>query len=157
MAIYLKYNDLEGNVTAAGFEKWIELGSMQWGVGRGIGSADGTSGVRESSAASVSEVTVTKQLDKVSHKLLEEALYGQPVKVEIALTRTKKDGEDEFLRYELTNTMTSGYSISSGGDRPTESLSFNFTKVMMKNSVAKIDNTGEAQTTTYDMATRKSA
>ncbi|ALN74620.1 type VI secretion system tube protein Hcp [Aureimonas sp. AU20] len=157
MAIYLKYDALEGNVTAVGFEKWIELNSFQWGVGRGIGSADGTSGVRESSAASVSEITVSKQLDKISHKMLEEALYGLPVKVEVAFTRTKKDGEEEFLRYELSNTMTSGYSISSGGDRPQETLSFNFTKVMMKNSVAKADNTGESQTTTYDMSTRKNA
>ncbi len=157
MGIYLKYDTLEGNVTAAGFEKWIELNTFQWGVGRGIGSSDGTSGVRESSAASVSEVSVTKPLDKVSHSLLEAALWGEPKKVEVAFTRNQKGGEVEFLRYELESTMTSGYSISGGGDRPMESLSFNFTKVTMHNAVAKADNTGDAQKTIYDLATRKNA
>ena len=37
VAIYMKYGDIDGAVTTTGFEKWIELSSFQWGVGRGIG------------------------------------------------------------------------------------------------------------------------
>lgn len=157
MAIYLKYDALEGNVKVKTFENWIELHSFQWGVGRAIGSGAGTSGVRESSAASVSEVTVTKQLDKASHSLLEAALWGEPVKAEIAFTRTDKGDEVEFLRYELETTLTSGYSISSGGERPQESLSFNFTKVTMHNAVAKADNKGVSAKTIYDLEKRSNA
>lgn len=159
MAIYLKYDTIKGNVTAEGFKEWIELGSFQWGVGRGIGSPHGSEGVRESSEPSLSEVSVTKQLDKASNDLLAAALHGKPVKAEIVFTRTKSGGGgvEEFLRYELSNTMTSGYSVSSGGDRPSESLSLNFTKVMVKNSVAKLDNTGEPVSMTYDLSTAKNA
>ena len=38
----------------------------------------------------------------------------------------------EFLQYTLTNVMISAYHVSSGGDRPTESLTLNFTKIEMQ-------------------------
>jgi len=31
-----------------------------------------------------------------------------------------------FLKYTFTDVLISGWSMSSGGDRPTESVSFNF-------------------------------
>ena len=34
MAIYMKFGSIDGAVTTKGFEKWIELNSFQWGVGR---------------------------------------------------------------------------------------------------------------------------
>lgn len=158
MAIYLKYGDVAGNVTADGFAEWVELDSFQWGVGRGIGSPVGNSGNREASSPSVSEVTVTKMFDKASTPLLEAALHGDGVKAEIAFLRTKTGGGvEEFLRYELSETLTSGYSVSSGGDRPTESISFNFTKVMMKNSSSKSDLKAGPAVTTYDLSTTKNA
>ena len=39
MAIYMKWDGIDGAVTTQGFEKWIELSSFQWGVGRAIGTA----------------------------------------------------------------------------------------------------------------------
>lgn len=72
MAIYMKYPDVDGESTTAGFEKQIELQSFQFGIGRGIASARGTS-TRESSEASVSEITVTKLSDGASLKLMEES------------------------------------------------------------------------------------
>ncbi|MEE2730414.1 MAG: type VI secretion system tube protein Hcp, partial [Pseudomonadota bacterium] len=38
MAIYMNYNKLaiKGNVTAKGYEDWIELDSVSLGCGRGI-------------------------------------------------------------------------------------------------------------------------
>ena len=52
MPIYIQYGTLTGDVTAAGHEKWIEVNSFQWGVGRGISSPTGGSSDRESSAPS---------------------------------------------------------------------------------------------------------
>ena len=77
MPIYMKYAALKGDVTASGHETWIELNSFQWGVGRGISSPTGASADRESSAPSVSEITVTKANDVASAPLLNEALQGE--------------------------------------------------------------------------------
>jgi type VI secretion system secreted protein Hcp len=132
MAIYLNVEGLQGDVTAAGHEGWIECDSMQWGVGRAITTPTGSSQERESSAPSVSEVSIVKIMDKCTPKLFEQACVGTSKLVKIDLVQT---GEqlDTYMAYELENSLISSYSVSTGGDaRPMENISFNFTKVMMK-------------------------
>ena len=131
MAIYLHVDGLEGDVTAAGHEGWIECQSLQWGVGRGIHTPTGSSQERESSAPSVSEVTVVKSMDKCTPQLFTEACVGKAKLVKIDLVQTGEELET-YMHYELEHSLISGYSVSSGGDKPTESLSFNFTKIEMK-------------------------
>jgi type VI secretion system secreted protein Hcp len=126
----MKYGALDGEVTAVGYEKWIELHSFQWGVGRGISAGAGGASKREASAPSISEITVSKTMDSFSPLALKEAIGGKGVSVKIDLTRTDAAGKHvAFEKYVLDGTMISGYSISSGGDRPSESISLNFTKV----------------------------
>lgn len=130
MAIYMKFGSFKGASTTEGFKDWIELDSFQWGVGRGIGSAARGAESREASEPSISEVVVTKRMDKSSPSLLSDAWARQlNAKVEIKFTTTTKNQVTDFLTYELTNTGLSGYSVSSGGDMPAESLSLNFTKI----------------------------
>ena len=90
MPIYMNYNSLavKGDVTATGYVGWIELNSFQWGVGRGISSPTGGSADRESSAPSVSEITVTKDQDSSTGPLLTEALKGEGVTVIIDFVKT---------------------------------------------------------------------
>lgn len=130
MAIYMKYGALNGAVTTAGYDKWMELNSFQFGVGRGIGSAARSAASREGSEPSISEITVTKAMDVASVPLLQDAWGGElNTKVTIKFTSTTKNAVVDYLTYELENTGLSGYSISSGGDQPSESLSLNFTKI----------------------------
>lgn len=154
MAIYMKFGDVEGQVTTTGFEKWIELSSFQYGVGRGVSSA-ASGAQRESSEPSISEIVVTKVYDKASPKLYEDSLAGNfDTTVQIKLTTTTKNKVDTFLAYELSNCGISGYSASSGGDNPTESLSLNFTKIMVTPS--PLNNSGTPETgaiVTYDLTT----
>jgi len=158
MPIYMNYDSLaiKGDVTEEGHADWVELNSLQWGVGRGISSPTGGSADRESSAPSISEITVTKDNDSASVKLLDEALEGEGKTVIIDFAKTDKGKLEVYLTYTLTNCMISGYSLSSGGDRPTESLSLNFTKVEFKNTPMKSANeAGSPETVTYDLALAK--
>jgi type VI secretion system secreted protein Hcp len=156
MPIYMNYNSIPGDATAEGHEKWIELNSCQWGVGRGISSPTGASADRESSAPSVSEIVVTKSTDVSSPKVLNEAYQGEGQKVQIDFCKTDKGKLEVFLTLNLENTMISGYSVSSGGDRPTESLSLNFTKVEFKNvGMGAAAETGSPDSVTYDLALAK--
>ncbi len=154
MAVFMKYGALDGEVTAQGFEKWIEIQSMQWGVGRGISSGVGGGSKRESTAPSVSEITVSKTFDISSPLLLKEAVGGKAVEVKIDLTQTDNSGEHvAYQKYVLTDTLISGYSISSGGDRPSESISLNFSK--FDSEYLNIDDTFTAKTTghvVYDIS-----
>jgi len=157
MAIFLKYGALKGEVTQETHKEWIEVNSLQWGVGRGIGSGVGGGSLREATAPSVSEVTISKIMDISSPLLLKEAIGGKAVTVKIELTQTDASGKHvSFQKYILTNTLVSGYSISSGGDRPSESLSFNFTK--FDSEYMNIDDQFAAKTTghvIYDIALAK--
>jgi type VI secretion system secreted protein Hcp len=76
VAIYMNWDKVPGGVTTKGFEKWIELTSFQWGVGRGIGSAMGGATGRESSIPSVSEIVVTKLMDSSSPGLWTDSVVG---------------------------------------------------------------------------------
>jgi type VI secretion system secreted protein Hcp len=129
MPIYVKYAAINGDATESTHSQWIEVNSFQWGVGRGISAPTGGSSDRESSAPSVSEIVCTKPQDIATTLLLDEALEGEGQDVTIDFCKTDKGKLSVYLTYTLNNTMISGYSISSGGDRPQESLSFNFTKI----------------------------
>ncbi len=156
MALFLKFASIEGDVETSGYEKWIQINSFQWGVGRGIASPVGSSADREASHPSVSEVTISKDIDKATNKLLEDALGGEMNnEAQIAYATTGKSEVKEFLRYILTNTAISGYSVSSGGDRPSESLSLNFTKVEIKYTSLAVDDSGNPASTVYDLALQK--
>ena len=123
MAIYLHVDGLEGDVTAAGHEGWIECHSMDFGVGRSISTPTGSSQERESSAPSLSDVTIVKNMDKCTPKLFEQACVGTSKLVKIDLVQT---GEqlDTYMAYELENSLISSYSVSTGGDsRPMENRS----------------------------------
>ena len=154
MAIYMNWDGVPGDVTTQGFEKWIELQSFQWGVGRGIGSAMSGQASRESSIPSVSEIVVTKRMDGSSPGLWTDSVAGQlNTTVKIAFTTTSQGATTQFLNYELTNTGLSGYSLSSGGDMPTESLSLNFTKVVWSFTGTDPSVSGTPVTQGYDLTT----
>jgi type VI secretion system secreted protein Hcp len=156
MPIYVKYGDIKGDVTADGHkgsDGWVEVNSFQWGLGRGISSPTGGSADREASAPSVSEITVSKPMDISSYRWMEEGLIGEGVAVQIDFCKTDKGKLEVYATYSLENGMVSGYSVSSGGDRPSETISINFTKVIY--SFTGMNDKNEATTspkTGYDIA-----
>jgi type VI secretion system secreted protein Hcp len=154
MAVFLKLGDIKGETTQLTHKDWIEVQSFQFGVGRGISSGVGGGSKREATAPSVSEIVVTKTMDISSPLLLKAAIGGKAVVAKIELTQTDNNGKHvSYQKYILTDTLVSGYSISSGGDRPSESISLNFTK--LDSEYLDINDKFEAKTTghvIYDIA-----
>ena len=107
-------------VTATGVN--AELSSFQWGVGRAISPTG-------AAAPSLSEITVTKQFDDYSGPLLAASLRGLPTKAVIYFYDA---AGAQFLQFSLEGVQISGYSTSSGGDKPSESISLHFTKITMR-------------------------
>ncbi len=156
MAIYMKFGATKGDVSTTQYKDWIMVHSFQFGVGRGISSAAGSGANRQGSHASVSEVTIAKSLDPASLEMFSNALMGKlDTKVEFAFT-IANDKNDEYLHITLTDTGISGYSLSSGGDRPSESVSLNFAKIEYK-EITLDDKGGAAkpQSKIYDLMTHK--
>ena len=156
MPIYMKFQSIPGAVTTEGFSKWIELQSFHWGVGRSIGTAQRGSLSREHSEVSISEITVTKLMDISSPKLLLDSVAGKlDNKVEIKLTTTTKGKVETFLTLKLEDTGISGYSVSSGGDMPVESLSLNFTKITETFTAHDPGISGSPETVGFDLGLMK--
>ena len=150
------YGSIAGDVTTAGFETWTELQSFQWGVGRGVGSAMGRATNREGSIPSISEITVTKNMDAASPALWTDSVAGMfNTAVTITFTTTSAGQTEKFLSYELTDCGLSGYSMSSGGDMPSESLSLNFAKISWTLTPIKADGSGTPVTQGYDLTQSK--
>jgi len=114
---------ITGDATAPGHEGEIELFSFQEGWGRT--SKYGNSGVVLGRAA-CSGVTVTKSVDRSSLPLVDTIIKGNSLgKVVISITRESASGTPvNFYTITLHNAVVDGISQSSGGDRPSESLSF---------------------------------
>lgn len=125
---------IKGDSIVDSHTDWITISSLQMGVGRAI-SVSGGGKDRDTSNPSFSEITLTKSTDMSSADLFMQAVCGKSLgKAEIHFIQT--GGSDKknqvFLTIELEEAIISSYSASSGGDRPSESFSINFTKISYK-------------------------
>ena len=159
MAIYIDWAGKKpaGNVTAEGFKDQIEIHSLQWGVGRAISMITGNAANREASQPSFSEFTISKSMDTATVGLFEKAAYGSTGdKVIITVVKTGADKVDTFVTYTLHNVLVSSYSMSTGGDLPSESLSLSYTKIEMEVVAGSADNKdGKKLRTGYDVGAGK--
>lgn len=154
--IYLQIEGIKGNVTAEGYKDWIQLDSLQYGVDRAVGMSTGAGRERETGAPSLSEISVTKQMDESSGHLFQEACSGTAKKVAINVVRTSSDKVQEYLKLELENCLVSRYNVSSGGELPSESLSLAFTKITMSfTHWDKSNKPGNPIVVSYDLETAK--
>ena len=130
--IVLKFaTAINGDCIVDAHDKWITVDTLQMGVGRAI-SSSGVGKDRDTSNPSFSEVVITKSTDIASADLFMQATCGKSLgKAEIHFIQT--GGADKkhqvYLKIELENAIVSSYSMSSSGDRPSETFSLNFTKI----------------------------
>src|SRR5262245_60441047 len=162
MPIYLKYEGIEGAVTAEGHKKWIELDSCQLGVHRSVTNATGRGANREASTPAVSEIVCTKQRDCSSTGLFKASLWGEGKKCTIDFCKTDQNKFEVYMQLELENTLISSYNVSGhGGDNhsnPMESLSLNFTKITFVTTHQDDKNkTGKPDRGSWDLAAGEGA
>ena len=123
-AAYLKFDGIDGEVSARGHDAWINVLSISHSISRG---AESSATARSSGMASFSDITVTKEMDKSSPKLAEAVASGRMIP-NVAFELTSNSGT--YLKYELKNVMVTSYSMSgNASDRPMESISLNFEEI----------------------------
>ena len=157
MPILMSYQNVPGESKITGFEKYIELTSFEFGLGRRITS--GVNSVREGSTGNLSEVVVKKQTDGTTIKLFEQGCWGKlDNEVKISFVRTGASEAQEFLGVYLTKTGVSGLSFKAAGgagvdSRPGETVHLNFGKVEVKYNPIGDDLTGSPASTTWNIET----
>lgn len=158
MAIYMKYQDIKGQVTTDGFKDWIELDSCNLSIQRHTGLGAGGKS-REGAHPDIQEIQISKKFDKATPLILRESVAGTfDKKVDIKWTTTAKGKVDTFFHVELEKCGITNYSQSGSPDHvPTESLSLNFLKITFTPS--PLDEAGSPQkgaVVTYDLEAMKS-
>ena len=118
----------------------VEIGSVQFGVGRVISSPTGTSSRREGAAPNITEIVITRTTDKYSPLFFQESVSGKSRSMTIYFTQGSGKTASTYLTVHLENVLISGYSVSTGGDKPTESIVLNFTKIEYKNTAHADDD-----------------
>ncbi|HUI81401.1 MAG TPA: type VI secretion system tube protein Hcp [Bryobacteraceae bacterium] len=109
----MKYGSIKGWATDKGHVGWIPVESLTYGPA----GAKGTT---------IQEFQISRYHDGSSAALWKESLNGKGGAVTIDFV--DKEG-NVYLTLKLDETMVSSFLVSGRGDRPTESLSLNFSKV----------------------------
>ena len=137
-AAFLKFEGVDGEATDADHDKWIDVLSIDHSVSRNIDSSLST---RSSGAVTFSDITVTKELDKSTPKLLEAVATGTVIpNVEFHLTSS----QGTYYAYELKNVMITSYLMSGDADdRPTEEVTLNFEQIKM--TYTEYDSDGKSK------------
>lgn len=154
MAIYLKFGNVKGNVTADGFAGQIAVVSVEFEVSRQVSMEAGNLANRESTKPTLSHIELTKWADNSVAALFKESVTGSAgQEATLTFVRTGADKVQEFMTYKLTNCIVSGYRIFAIGDvGPAEALrlSFSAIEVSYKDHDAA-NKTGNPQRISYDV------
>jgi type VI secretion system secreted protein Hcp len=133
MAIYMKFTGIDGEVTTEGYEKYIECSSLHMGISRFISSGGTGASHREASSPRINDIQITRPSDSASLALTKAALGIPEAKVTFDWTTTVNKKQTAYARVSLEGVMISSLSTASNGDqRPSETLTLNFTKIEWK-------------------------
>jgi type VI secretion system secreted protein Hcp len=158
MSVYVQIPAVTGGATETNHVGWIQVDSLQFGIGRALNNPLGHATSREAGQPNVSEIHVTKSMDSASIELFGWSVSKFDAKlIKIDVTSTGKT-DKPFAAYTLDNAVISGYSVSAPRDgQPTESISFNFTKITEKFISYGADNKTVLATVVkgYDLALGK--
>jgi type VI secretion system secreted protein Hcp len=130
--VFLKIGDIKGESVDEKHKDWIDASSFQFGIGVGVSRPSG--GGAEVSKPTLSEIVVTKSLDRSSPALFIGCALGtrhSEVKLELKVPSLSAP----FYRITLSNVIVSGVSNSgaAGSDsKPSESISLNFEKIKIE-------------------------
>lgn len=149
--------ELKGDSQTKGHENWITIDTFQWGVGRAI-STSGSGKDRDTSNPSFSEINISKTMDIASAQLMIEAAAGKSLtKATFHWVQTSSSSAADsqvYLEIILDKPILSSYSMSSGGERPNESISINYNAITMQYNTFEEGGTAKAgESKGYDLRT----
>ena len=160
MAIYLKFGNVKGNVTAEGYAGQIAVAKIKFGVRRTVSMEAGNLSNRESSKPSLSVITITKKADNSVAALFKEALTGSAgQEAIITFVRTGAQKVQEFMAYKLTNCIISSYDIDAEGENePIEELTLSYSAIEVSYKDHDASNkAGNPQRVSYDVKAAKAS
>jgi type VI secretion system secreted protein Hcp len=130
--VYVSFPGLSGELAHEDRSDWIDVLSIDWGMDGNSALETGTermcAGYRTGGTV-VGGLTLTRPHDGSPSAFARACAEGTHFPIMVVETTSERTGLGRHMRYELQDAMITAYSIDTSGDAPTESISFDYTKV----------------------------
>jgi len=115
MAIFAKYDGVDGESSDANHDRWIDVLSIDWGSSKPGSGATGQS--RRRGSVIVEDMLLTMEYEKSIPKLLETLNKGKVIpKLEIEQTASYGGSRATYLKYELKNVQITAFDVNASGN-----------------------------------------
>ncbi len=108
MPFYMKAEDISGSVSKKYHEGWIKLNALDFGLSRQIDTQPGNTQNREELLAQISEIVISKPMDRSSPKLFDGGCRGHCLGTIIIHACRTANASDEYLEYIVPAVESSG-------------------------------------------------
>lgn len=153
---FLKIDGIDGESTDSKHTNEIEVDSYTWTEQQSTSGARGN-GVGAGKVA-MGNFTFNTRTNKSSPKLLLACATGSHIKSAILTCRKAGAGQQEFYKLTLTDVVvasyTTGADVSTGSDRPLDTVQLAFAKIQCEYRAQKQDGSLDNPITSgYDLST----
>jgi type VI secretion system secreted protein Hcp len=158
---YLKIQGVDGESTAHGFEKWIDVLSFSWGAEAPTQVGPGGGGGMSTGRVQVSAFNLSKRADTSTPILFQYCCAGKHFpSATVVLTKAGGGGQDlKFLTYDFKQVFVTSIQMAGGntGDSvPMDAVAFSFGAVEISYTPQTVTGgAGSPVRASYDLTTAK--
>jgi type VI secretion system secreted protein Hcp len=128
--VFLKINGVPGESADSKHKGEIDVLSYSWGVTQTGTMAYGGGG--GAGKANFGDFSFMMRMNKATPKLMQACANGSHIPDAILTCRKAGDKQQEYMTYKFYDLLISSYQTSASSEEPTESVSFNFSKMEME-------------------------
>ena len=128
---YLKIDTIDGEATAKGHEKWIQILAFNHSLAQSGGGSYSGAGGQSGGRCDHGAFSISKSLDKSSPKIALACCSGQHIKdITVHLCRATGD-KSQFMEYKMSDVIVRSVvpSGSQGAELPIEDVAFDYGKI----------------------------
>jgi type VI secretion system secreted protein Hcp len=130
MAIFAKYDGIDGESTDANHPDWIEALAVEWGADR----ATADDGGRRSRGTDIDDLVIQFEVEAAAVGILEQCLQGKAIaSLDIDFTHDRDGSHATYLAYGLKNVIVSSYDFLGTADddleRPIVTVAHSFERI----------------------------
>lgn len=127
--VFLKIKGIEGESADATHKNQIDVLSYSWGVSQtGTMSYGGGGGAGK---ANFGDFNFMMRMNKATPKLMHACATGEHIPDAILSCRKAGGKQEDYMVYKFYDLLISSYQTSASSEEPTESISFNYSKMEM--------------------------
>ncbi len=129
---FLKISGIKGESTDDRHKDWIEVLSYNWGVSQLASATKSSSGGGTIQRADFQDLSIVKLVDSSTPLLFLACAKGDHID-EVVLELCRAGGDKlKYMEYKLSNVIISSVNVGGGGGgEPTESVTFNYGKIIV--------------------------